>query len=50
MIASFLVIFAAFAACQALLTVKYADFLSPAADVGATSASTARNVGAAKLA
>ncbi|SDA18914.1 hypothetical protein SAMN02799622_02164 [Methylobacterium sp. UNC378MF] len=28
MIASFLAIFVAFAACQALLTVKFADFLS----------------------
>ncbi|GJE09859.1 MULTISPECIES: hypothetical protein [Methylobacterium] len=50
MIASFLVIFAAFAACQALLTVKYADFLSPASDTGSTSVAAARDVGTAKLA
>ncbi|MGH1572215.1 hypothetical protein ACRAWG_17925 [Methylobacterium sp. P31] len=50
MVASFFVIFVAFAACQALLTVKYADFLSPAPDAGRTSAETAREVGGAKLA
>ncbi|MBE7203444.1 MAG: hypothetical protein INR70_37385 [Parafilimonas terrae] len=50
MFASFLVIFVAFAACQALLTVKYADVLSPASDTGATSANAARGVGNAKLA
>ena len=50
MIASFLVIFIAFAVCQALLTVKYADLLSPASEAGTLSADAARNVGAAKLA
>jgi hypothetical protein len=50
MFASFLVIFVAFAACQALLTVKYADFLSPASDVGTTTTQAAREVGTAKLA
>lgn len=49
MIASFALIFVAFAACQAVLTVKFADILSPAADKGRTIGS-ARNVGAAKLA
>lgn len=48
MIASFLVIFAAFAACQALLTVKYADFLSPASNT--TTVDSTRDVGTAKLA
>ena len=50
MIASFLVIFAAFAACQALLTVKYADFLTPASDGGKSTSGNARPVGAAKMA
>jgi hypothetical protein len=50
MIASFLVIFAGFAACQAMLTVKYADFLSTSADAGTSSAQSTRDVGAAKLA
>lgn len=50
MFASFLVIFAAFAVCQALLTVKFADFLSPTVEVGTTSAGTTRQVGAATLA
>ncbi|MGU3662800.1 hypothetical protein ACLBX9_01225 [Methylobacterium sp. A49B] len=50
MFASFLVIFVAFAVCQALLTVKYADFLSPASDVGATTVQAARGVSTAKLA
>ncbi|MCJ2089255.1 hypothetical protein MKK88_25175 [Methylobacterium sp. E-005] len=49
MIASFALIFVAFAACQAVLTVKFADFLSPAADTDRSIGST-RNVGAAKLA
>jgi hypothetical protein len=50
MIASFLVIFVGFAACQALLTVKYADFLSPASDAAVSSTQSGRDVGAAKLA
>jgi hypothetical protein len=50
MTVSFVVIFAAFAACQALLTVKFADFLSPASETDRTSAKPTREVGKAKLA
>ncbi|MBE7198953.1 MAG: hypothetical protein INR70_14290 [Parafilimonas terrae] len=46
MIASFALIFVAFAACQAALTVKFADFLSPVADADRTSGSTGTVVGA----
>jgi hypothetical protein len=46
MIASFALIFVAFAACQAALTVKFADFLSPIADANRTSGSTGTVVGA----
>ncbi|MGH1589169.1 hypothetical protein ACRBEV_13385 [Methylobacterium phyllosphaerae] len=50
MIASFLIIFVAFAACQALLTVKFADFLSAAPEAGRASVAQTRDVGSAKLA
>jgi hypothetical protein len=50
MVASFLIIFVAFAACQALLTVTQADFLSPASDTGRASVKLAHDVGGAKLA
>ncbi len=50
MTVSFLAIFTAFAACQALLTVKFADFLSPASETGHSSAGSTRAVGKAKLA
>lgn len=50
MTVSFLVIFAAFAACQALLTVKFADFLSPPSETGHAAAEPRREVGKAKLA
>lgn len=50
MTVSFLVLFAAFAACQALLTVKYADFLSSASDADRSAVGSAREVGKAKLA
>ena len=50
MTVSFLVLFAAFAACQALLTVKYADFLSPSSNAGRSAAEPAHKVGKAKLA
>ena len=46
MFASFALIFVAFAACQAALTVKFADFLSPVADADRTSGSTGTVVGA----
>ncbi|MGU3463355.1 hypothetical protein ACLBXO_00745 [Methylobacterium sp. C33D] len=49
MIASFLAIFVAFAACQALLTVKYADFLS-AGERGGKSVAPTGDVATAKLA
>ncbi len=49
MIASFLAIFVAFAACQALLTVKFADFLSAAEGSHAT-VEPAADVASAKLA
>ncbi|MGT2485230.1 MULTISPECIES: hypothetical protein [Methylobacterium] len=49
MIASFLAIFVAFAACQALLTVKYADFLS-AAEGGRKIVEPTADVATAKLA
>lgn len=49
MIASFLAIFVAFAACQALLTVKFADFLSAAED-GRETVEPAADVASAKLA
>lgn len=49
MIASFALIFAAFAICQAALTVKFADFLSP--KIGSDRAGeTTGAVGSAKLA
>jgi hypothetical protein len=50
MTVSFLVLFAGFAACQALLTVKYADFLSPASDADRSALGHGREVGKAKLA
>ncbi|MDP4002957.1 hypothetical protein [Methylobacterium sp. NEAU K] len=50
MIASFLVVFVALAACQALLTVKLADVLSPATQSGRPSAKPAREDGAVSLA
>lgn len=49
MIASFAMIFVAFAVCQAALTVKFADVLSPTADADRTAGST-RTAGTAKLA
>ena len=49
MIASFLVIFAAVAVCQALLTVTYADCLSPPS-TNPTAPEATRNVDGAKLA
>lgn len=49
MIASFALIFAAFAICQAVLTVKFADFLSPKVDSD-RAGETPRAVGSAKLA
>jgi hypothetical protein len=48
MLASFLVIFVAFAACQALLTVKFADFLS--ADRARNTVEPTADVANAKLA
>ncbi|GEM96946.1 hypothetical protein [Methylobacterium radiotolerans] len=48
-LASFLAIFVAFAACQALLTVKFADFLSAAED-GRETVEPAADVASAKLA
>jgi hypothetical protein len=50
MFVSFLAIFVAFAVCQALLTVKFADFLSPASDAGRAATKPAGKVGPAKLA
>ena len=51
MIAGFALIFVAFAACQAVLTVKFADFVSPVAGSGrAAAAKPARAVGGARLA
>ncbi|WP_243967095.1 hypothetical protein [Methylobacterium sp. J-026] len=50
MIASFALIFVAFAACQAVLTVKFADFVSPAGDSDRAAAAPARAVGSARLA
>lgn len=50
MIASFALIFVAFAACQAALTVKFADFLSPASDADRATTGRAQTVGTAKLA
>lgn len=50
MVASFLIIFVAFAACQALLTVTQADFLSPASGTGRAPVKLAHDVGGAKLA
>ena len=50
MIASFALIFVAFAACQAVLTVKFADFVSPAGESDRAAATPARAVGNAKLA
>ncbi|SDN20140.1 hypothetical protein SAMN05216360_106254 [Methylobacterium phyllostachyos] len=49
MIASFALIFVAFAICQAVLTVKFADFLSPKVDSDRAGAAS-RAVGSAKLA
>ncbi|MHB2206058.1 hypothetical protein [Methylobacterium sp. CM6257] len=43
-------IFVAFAACQALLTVTQADFLSPASGTGRAPVKLAHDVGGAKLA
>lgn len=50
MIASFALIFVAFAVCQAVLTVKFADFLSPAGDSDRATNGSTRAVGTAKLA
>ena len=50
MIVSFLVVFVALAACQALLAVKLADFLSPASDAGRPIAQQSRQDGAVSLA
>lgn len=50
MIASFLLIFVAFALCQALLTVKFADVLSSVDRVEGPAANTSRPIAAAKLA
>jgi hypothetical protein len=50
MIASFLVVFVALAACQALLAVKLADILSPASDAGTIAKQQTRQDGAVSLA
>ncbi|MHC2108110.1 MULTISPECIES: hypothetical protein [unclassified Methylobacterium] len=50
MIANFVVVFTAFAACQALLAVKLADVLSPASDAGKPVAQQTRQDGAVSLA
>ncbi|MCJ2096860.1 hypothetical protein MKK67_30770 [Methylobacterium sp. J-072] len=50
MIASFLVVFVALAACQALLAVKLADILSPSSDAGKASAQPVRQDGTVSLA
>lgn len=50
MIASFLVVFVALAACQALLAVKLADVLSPVSDAGKVAAQQTRQDGAVSLA
>lgn len=50
MIASFLLIFVAFALCQALLTVKFADVLSSVDRVEGPAANTSRPIASAKLA
>ncbi|MCJ2122038.1 hypothetical protein [Methylobacterium sp. J-077] len=50
MIASFLVLFVALAACQALLAVKLADILSPSADAGKPVTRPAHQDGAVSLA
>ncbi|WP_201025811.1 hypothetical protein [Methylobacterium sp. GXS13] len=50
MIASFVVVFVALAACQALLAVKLADVLSQASDAGKTATQTVRQHGAVSLA
>ncbi|MEL6063204.1 MULTISPECIES: hypothetical protein [unclassified Methylobacterium] len=50
MIASFLILFVAFAICQALLTVKFADFLSSNDRVGTPAAGASRPIASAKLA
>ena len=50
MIASFLFIFVAFALCQAALTVKFADFLSPNDRAENATTGAGRPIGTAKLA
>ncbi|MCJ2062697.1 hypothetical protein MKK63_08250 [Methylobacterium sp. J-088] len=50
MIASFLIIFVAFAICQAVLTVKFADFLNPENGSETVAAGPRGAVGSAKLA
>ncbi|MCJ2058839.1 hypothetical protein MKL09_20110 [Methylobacterium sp. J-048] len=50
MIASFLVVFVALAACQALLAVKLADLLSPSSEAGKATAQPARRDGTVSLA
>ena len=50
MIASFFIILVAFAICQAILTVKFADFLSPKTDSESVVVGPRSAVGSAKLA
>ncbi|WP_267354991.1 MULTISPECIES: hypothetical protein [unclassified Methylobacterium] len=50
MIASFFIILVAFAICQAVLTVKFADFLSPKDGSETVAAGPRGAVGSAKLA
>ena len=50
MIASLLAIFVAFAVCQALLTVKFADFLSSERTSGRSTVAPTGDVASAKLA